>query len=106
MNKKILKSKENEIAKAGRMVFDALFGDSDEFEKKLEQEIEEDAPPGEIVPAVGHSLLRCLGCAREQGVPPGVDVFVLEQQGWRFDGTAWRCPFCVARLATSQGAKP
>ena len=106
MNKKILKSKENEIAKAGRMVFDALFGDSAEFEKKLEDEITLDAPAEAVVPAEGHSLLRCVGCAREQGVPAGVDVFTLEQQGWRFDGTAWRCPFCVTRLAATEGAKP
>ena len=106
MNKRILKSKENEIAKAGRMVFDALFGDSAEFEKKLEEEVAADAPAEVAIPAAGHSLLRCVGCAREQGVPAGVDVFTLEQQGWRFDGTAWRCPFCVTRFATPQGGKP
>jgi hypothetical protein len=105
VNKKILKSKEDEITKAGRMVFDALFGDSAEFERKIEDEITLDAPAEAVIPTSGHSLLRCVGCAREQGVPAGVDVFTLEQQGWRFDGTAWRCPFCVTRLATS-GGKP
>ena len=99
MNKKILKSKEGEIAKAGRMLFDALFGDSAEFEKKLEDEITLDAPAEDVISTAGHSLLRCVGCAREQGVPAGVDVFTLEHEGWRFDGTAWRCPFCVTRLA-------
>lgn len=99
MNKKILRSKEAEIAKAGRMVFDALFGDSDEFQKKIEGEIEGEGDGGgavdpEAITVPGHSLVRCGTCAREQVVAPDVDVRTLAQHGWQLDAGTWRCAFC------------
>ena len=98
MNKKIVRSKEAEITKAGRMVFDAIFGDSQEFQRKLDEELDREAPDaGDAITAQGHSLVRCAGCAREQGVPPNVDVRTLERHGWRFADGAWRCQFCAAK---------
>jgi uncharacterized protein with PIN domain len=98
MNKKILRSKEAEIAKAGRLVFDAIFGDSREFQKNLEEEMDREASgDADAVVVEGHSFVRCSGCGREQKVPPHVDVRVVEQHGWRFASSAWRCPFCVGR---------
>ena len=100
MNKKILRAKEGEIAKAGRMFFDAVFGDSQEFQQKLGDEIDAEATAAADARAIaveGHSFVRCAGCAREQIVPPNVDVHVLEQQGWQFAAGAWRCSFCVGR---------
>jgi hypothetical protein len=96
MNKRILRAKEAEISKAGRMVFDAIFGDSDEFEQKLSDELDaEDGDEREVITVEAHSLVRCGGCGREQSVPTSVDVRVLEQHGWRFAAGDWRCPFCV-----------
>ena len=100
MNKKILRAKENEIAKAGRLFFDAVFGDSDEFEQKLAIEVDTEVDTERDTQAItveGHSFVRCAGCAREQTVPSNVDVRVLEQQGWNFAAGAWRCSFCVGR---------
>ena len=100
MNKKILRAKESEIVKAGRLFFDAVFGDSDEFQQKLGQEIDTEATAAADARAItveGHSFVRCTGCAREHVVPPTVDVRVLEQQGWQFAAGAWRCSFCVGR---------
>ena len=100
MNKKILRAKESEIAKAGRMFFDAVFGDSEEFQQKIGDEIDAEADAAADANAItveGHSFVRCAGCARVQFVPPNVDVHVLEQQGWQFAASAWRCSFCVGR---------
>jgi hypothetical protein len=98
MNKKILRTKEAEIAKAGRLVFDAIFGDSDEFEQTLEDEIDREASGDNAAITVeGHSFVRCAACGREQVVPPNIDARVLEQHGWRLDAGAWRCSFCVGR---------
>ncbi len=94
----ILNQRGGEIAKAGRMFFDAVFGDSREFQQKLEDEIDREASgDADAITVDGHSFVRCVGCGREQVVAPNVDVRGLEQQGWRFDGGTWRCAFCVAR---------
>lgn len=100
MSRKFMRQKEGEIAKAGRLFFDALFGEPEDLEQRVGDELDraaavrgEDVP----IPAVGHSFVRCEGCAREQAVPPNVDVRTLEQQGWRFAGGAWRCSFCVPK---------
>ena len=99
MNKKILRSKEAEISKAGRMVFDAIFGDSREFQQKLGEEMDRETAAEDegAITVEGSSLVRCAGCAREQPVPPNVDVRALERHGWRYADGAWRCPFCVGR---------
>jgi hypothetical protein len=100
MNKKILRTKEAEISKAGRLVFDAIFGDSDALERRLADEADAatpDAAPGDALTVEGHSFVRCAGCAREQTVPENVDVRTLEQRGWRLAGGAWRCSFCVVK---------
>ena len=39
MKKKILQAKEKEIVKAGRLMFDALFGRDGDLEKSLDAEI-------------------------------------------------------------------
>lgn len=98
MNKKILRSKEAEISKAGRMVFDAIFGDSRDFQRKLDEEIDREAAADpEAITVEASSFVRCAGCAREQAVPLNVDVRSLERHGWRYADGAWRCPFCVGR---------
>jgi hypothetical protein len=103
MNKRILRAKESEIAKAGRLVFDALFGETHEFERNIADEIDRDAEPA--VTVEGHGFVRCFGCAREKPVPAAVDVHVIEEEGWRFDGVGWRCPFCIRR-AQMKGTTP
>jgi hypothetical protein len=99
VNKKILRSRGAEITKAGRMVFDAIFGDSHEFQRKVGEELDDAAAEADAdaITVEATSLVRCAGCAREQAVAANVDVRVLERQGWRFDAGAWRCSFCVPR---------
>jgi hypothetical protein len=96
MNKKILRSKEQEIAKAGRLIFDAIFGDSREFQERVGEELDDEAAARDpnVITVHAESIVRCAGCAREQTIPTNVDVRVLERQGWRFGAGEWRCPFC------------
>jgi len=104
MNKKILRSKEAEIAKAGRLVFDALFGETEAFERTLGDELDRDSAAAGTLTVEGSGFVRCVGCAREKPVPATVDVQVIELEGWRFDVGAWLCPFCVRRRGT-EGAR-
>ncbi len=103
MNKKILRTKENEIAKAGRLMFDALFGDDKELEQRLGKELDEEAtaPPADpnAIDVVGCLVVPCSSCPREAVIPSNVDAKTLELVGWRRapTGAAWRCPMCVAR---------
>ncbi len=100
VSRKFMRQKEGEIAKAGRLFWDAVFGEPKELEQRVGDELDRVAAArGEdvAIPAVGHSLVRCEGCAREQGVPPDIDVRSLEKRGWRFAGGAWRCAFCIPK---------
>jgi hypothetical protein len=95
-----MRQKEGEIAKAGRLFFDALFGDSSEVEERVGRELDREAAArGEdvAIPADGDSFIRCGGCAREQKVAPNVDVRSLEKHGWRLAGGVWRCAFCIPK---------
>ena len=100
MNKKILRTKENEIAKAGKLVFDALFGDDDELERRLSKELDEETtdPPADpdAIEVVGCLVVPCSTCPREAVIPANVDARALELVGWRKNGDAWRCPMCAA----------
>lgn len=95
MNRKILRRKEGEITKAGRMFFDAVFGDTKEFVRKAKEELEESESRAGAITVEAQSFVRCEGCAREQIVPPDMDARVLESRGWRLKAGAWRCPFCA-----------
>ena len=100
MNCKFLREKESEIGRAGRLVFDAIFGETEELEVRLGDELDREAAArGEdvAIPTTGHSFVRCAGCAREQVVAPDVDARSLEQSGWRLTSGAWRCSFCVPK---------
>ena len=101
--KKILRTKEREIAKAGRLVFDALFGEDGELEKKLQEELPDDERDStargnwEVVDVEGHSLLRCDACGRELILAGSVDVALAERHGWRFAGGKWTCSTCTKK---------
>jgi uncharacterized protein with PIN domain len=103
MSKKILKSKEAEIAKAGRLMFDALFGDDGELEKNVEQELADEerdsTARGEwkVVDVEGHTLLRCDDCGRELVMLGSVNVELAERHGWRAENDKWRCSKCAAK---------
>lgn len=111
-NKRILRSKQTEISKAGRLLFDALFSDSKEFERQIGDELDAEeqqggapggggappqAPATEAIPVDGRSLVRCERCGREVAVAPTEDALNLERHGWRFAAGVWRCPFCRSR---------
>ncbi len=106
MKKKILQAKEKEIVKAGRMVFDALFGEDGELEKKLDQELTESERDTtvrgdwQVVEAEGHSLLRCDVCGRELVMVGSINVAVAEKHGWRSTNDKWRCGTCVTTSNT------
>ncbi|MEO8874156.1 MAG: hypothetical protein ABI461_01100 [Polyangiaceae bacterium] len=103
MSKKLLRTKEHEIAKAGRMVFDAIFGDEGELEKKVEQELADEerdsTARGEwkVVDAEGHTLLRCDVCGRELVMLGSVNVALAEQHGWHCSEDKWKCRICNAK---------
>ncbi len=100
VSRKFMREKEAEIGKAGRLFFDAIFGESKDLEQRVGDELDRAAAArGEdvAIPATGHSFVRCEGCAREQIVPPDVDVRSLAQSGWQFTNGAWRCSFCVSK---------
>jgi hypothetical protein len=100
MDRKFAGRKGTDIRNAGRLFFEALFGEPGELERRVGDDLDRAAAArGEdvVIPAVGHSLVRCAGCAREQAVPVDVDVRVLQKSGWRFHESAWRCPFCVSK---------
>jgi hypothetical protein len=100
MSHKFMRQKEGEIVKAGRLFFDAVFGESKDLEQRVGDELDRHAAArGEdvAIPTTGHSFVRCEGCAREQIVAPNVDVRSLEQSGWKFANGAWRCSFCVSK---------
>ena len=107
MKRRILESKKSEIAKAGRLVFDAIFGDTKDFERNIEQLEQADTDPGappaiaaapfdDAITVEGYSCVTCGACGREQRLPPNVDVSAVERYGWRCANASWRCPFCVA----------
>jgi hypothetical protein len=101
MKKKILQAKEKEIVKAGRLVFDAIFGNDGDLEKKLDEELadsERDSTARgnwEVVEAEGHSLLRCDVCTREIVMVGSIDVAVAERHGWRATNGKWKCSTCA-----------
>jgi hypothetical protein len=103
MNKRILRTKENEIAKAGKLVFDAIFGDDKELEQRLGKELDEEAtdPPADpnAIDVVGCLVVPCSSCTREAVIPSHVDPKALELVGWRRvpPGDTWRCPMCAAK---------
>jgi uncharacterized protein with PIN domain len=98
MNKKILRAKETEITRAGKLVFDAIFGESKDFEKHVaELEEEATAPPADpnAIQTSGYTVVRCDACNREAILPANVDLRALEQVGWRrVRDDAWRCATC------------
>jgi hypothetical protein len=101
MNKKILRTKENEIAKAGKLVFDAIFGDDKELEQRLSKELDEETDPPADPSAIdvqGYTVVRCARCPREAVLPANVDARALEQVGWRrvAGSDAWCCPMCAS----------
>jgi hypothetical protein len=103
MSKKILKSKELEIAKAGRLMFDALFGDDGELEKNVNQELADEERDStvrgewQVVDVEGHTLLRCDDCGRELVMLGSVNVELAERHGWRAENDKWRCSTCAAK---------
>ncbi len=103
--KKFFADKEHEIAKAGKLVFDAIFGDDKELEQRIskELELEATAPPAEptsrpVIDVPAYLVVRCAGCTREAVLPSHVDVRALALVGWMHDARtdSWRCPTCVA----------
>ena len=112
-NKRILRSKQTEISKAGRLLFDALFSDAKDFEQQIGDELDAEeqqggvpaagggdpprTPATEAIPVDGRSLVRCERCGREVAVAPTEDALNLERHGWRFAAGVWRCPFCRSR---------
>ena len=103
MKKKILQAKEKEIVKAGRLMFDALFGKDGDLERSLDEELTdsecETTVRGnwEIVEAEGHSLLRCDDCGRELVMVGSIDVVVAERHGWRAANGNWKCGTCAVK---------
>ena len=97
MNKKILRAKETEITRAGKLVFDAIFGESKAFEKRVAELEEETEPPADpsAIEVPGYSVVHCSSCSREAVLPANVDARALEQVGWRGTGETWRCPMCA-----------
>ncbi|MGH7280623.1 MAG: hypothetical protein ACRELY_03800 [Polyangiaceae bacterium] len=100
--KKILHAKEKEIAKAGRLMFDALFGEDGELEKNLEQEASDDerdstARGSWVVDTVGHTLLRCDTCGRELVLVGSIDVAIAQAHGWRSHEDKWTCSTCTRK---------
>lgn len=96
MNNNFVRTKKGEVIKAGRMFFDAVFGEAGDFERHLADE--EEAPqPLQRQDLAGNCVVRCVGCAREQSVPASVDVRTLARHGWKFDpaSRSWRCQFCA-----------
>jgi hypothetical protein len=102
MKKKILQAKEKEIVKAGRLMFDALFGRDGDLEKSLDAEIADECETTvrgnwEVVEAEGHSLLRCDDCGRELVMVGSIDVTVAERHGWRATNGNWKCSTCAVK---------
>lgn len=96
----VLKKKQGEVVRAGKLLARALFGDHEEVAEELRDDIlREQSEKGGGVPltTTGFSFVRCAGCAREQAIAPDVDVRELERVGWRLDAGAWRCRFCVGK---------
>jgi hypothetical protein len=94
MNRRLLRSKGSEITKAGRLVFDAIFGDGKEIEREIEREEEHERQRGSIT-VEGDAFVQCDGCGKRQSLPPGVDASVVEHFGWRARESSWRCPACA-----------
>lgn len=101
MKRKILQAKEAEIAKAGRLVFDALFGEDGELEKKLDEELTESERDStargdwKVVDTEGHTLLHCDVCGRELVLVGSIDVTVAERHGWQTKNDKWKCSTCA-----------
>jgi hypothetical protein len=111
-NKRILRSKQTEISKAGRLLFDAIFSDGDDFQRQIGDELDAEEGAGaapvaggapaqpaavEAIPVDGRSFVRCERCGREVAVAPTEDALNLERHGWRFAAGVWRCSFCRSR---------
>jgi hypothetical protein len=96
MNRRLLRTKKSEITKAGRLVFDAIFGDGHEIEREIEREEQLDRERGSITVA-GEAFVQCDCCGKRQPLPPAVDAAVAKHFGWRERGDgSWRCPACAA----------
>jgi len=101
--KKILQAKENEIAKAGKMMFDAFFGEEGALEKSLNEDMADSERDSTArgtwvdVETTGHSLLRCDACGRELVMLGTVNVAIAERHGWRSTDGVWRCTQCAVK---------
>ena len=101
MNRKILKSKESEITRAGRLFFDAVFGDQKEIERELAEEDTERAPgDAAVIDVEACTVLECGVCHRELIVPTSLDSTVIAAQDWRFTEGVWTCRTCTPKKET------
>jgi hypothetical protein len=105
-----------EVKRAGRFLFDAVFGEPGDFKRSVEDAIDEEeraarpAPRVEVVatsrtapsttlattPAqLPPSTIRCADCGREQSIPATFGRADVERLGWRRVERAWRCSLCA-----------
>jgi hypothetical protein len=102
-----------DFAKAGRFLFDAVFGKPGDFERSVRDELDAEeartrpttsARSTEIVVApkpapaatdLPPSILRCTDCGREQQIPATFGRADVERLGWRRVDRAWRCSLCT-----------
>jgi hypothetical protein len=93
----VARAAEKDIARAGKLLFGALFG-GDSIGDGLARAVEAEERQEEIA-AMSYATLRCAACGREVVLPSTMPSSALEQLGWRTvraqDGSvAWRCGGC------------
>lgn len=82
------KSKETEILRTGRLVFDAIFGTDADFEQSVAESEHEGA-----LTVPGYSLIACDRCGQATPVE-SAEPRVLVRHGWQLDASGLRCPVC------------
>ncbi|MFI5296769.1 MAG: hypothetical protein ACHREM_01615 [Polyangiales bacterium] len=112
-------ARKGEIEKAGRLFFDAVFGEPGALERSVRDELAAEehherrdraptttaiapaviaqvAPPVSAASAaLPPSTIRCDDCGREQSIPASFSARDVERLGWRRVARAWRCSFCT-----------
>ena len=98
-SRKFLRRKEGEIAKAAGMFADALFGNTDEFTKKVREQLAREEQRGDresgVITTEGYSFVRCVSCGLDQAISPEVAQGVVRAIGWRTFVNGWRCALCA-----------
>jgi hypothetical protein len=78
--RQLLNQRGSEVARAGRMFFDAVFGTEREaFLERTGAELERELEQRRAI-----EVRTCERCG----------VTAAHSRGWTYDGTAWACPTC------------